>query len=76
MLNNVGNTKILKNIVLIPDSPHENVDAKSRRNKIPKTLSSLGFPYAKGIFPTIPAAGGLSDKLVSRENLSTSASIC
>jgi hypothetical protein len=44
MLNKVGNAKILKNMVLIPDIPQENVEAKSRRNKIPKTFSSDGFP--------------------------------
>lgn len=76
MLSKTGNAKILRNNVFNPDKPHEKVEAKSRTYRIPQQLSSLGFPYASGIFPTTPELGGPSEMFVSLENLSTSASIC
>lgn len=76
MLNASGNAKILKNKAFNPESPHEKVEASSLMYKVPNTLNSPGFPYARGIFPTIPAFGGPSEMFVSLENLSTSASIC
>lgn len=46
------------------------------RYNIIQTFNSPGFPYANGTLPLPIALSGASDMGVSRENRSTSASIC